>query len=114
MQDDYGTLYVDGTAVVTDDVADAMMDTDWRVQVEFDAVANGYVEGWLNSAAISYDAEQQEVTVGISCGDPRGALTMTLRRTPDGATYLHVPHEEDSLPHVPLTLDHPGTYRVGS
>lgn len=103
-------LYVDGSPVVDDDVCEAMEDSSWCVQTEFDDVANGYIPGWCNSAAISYSDD--ELTVSISLGDPRGAFTMTARRLDDGSVILHVPHDGDTSPHVELTPMHPGTYRV--
>lgn len=48
LQGSFPTLYVDGTAVEDDDARESLTDYEGaRVQVEWDAVANGYVsEGW--------------------------------------------------------------------
>lgn len=46
---------------------------------------------------------------------PRGAFTFTVRRRPDtGDLLLHVPYPGEGMPHMTLTEDHPGTYRIGS
>lgn len=75
---------------------------------------------WLNSAGISFRAEDDSVTVSISVGDPRGAFTMTVRRVPDdvdgdlaGKLIMHVPYPGETTPHVPMRRLHDGTYIIG-
>lgn len=71
-----------------------------------------------NWAGITIDDEGEAVQVQISVGDPRGCLTMTLRRVTndegESTLLLHVPHADDSTPHVALTPMHPGTFKVGA
>lgn len=70
-----------------------------------------------NWAGITTSVEDESVRVEISVADPRGCLTMTLRRVraEDGTErlLLHVPHPEDSTPHVALREIAPGTYEIG-
>lgn len=112
------TLYVDGTAINLYDVdaeaAESIGDREGaRVQVEWDAIANGYEEGIVNSAAIDWTGDSLALTV--STGDPRGAFALIVRRVEpdDGEPYLvmHVPTAGDH--HEKLTELHPGTYRIG-
>ena len=71
-----------------------------------------------NWAGVTVDPAGESVRVEISVGDPRGCLTMTLRRVrgEDGTErlLLHVPHPEDSTPHVALREIAPGTYQIGA
>lgn len=69
---------------------------------------------WVNSASIDLRESHDEVTVSISVGDPRGAFVMTIRRTDDGRMFMHVPYENMSYPHMPLTRLHGGTFQLGS
>jgi len=64
-------------------------------------------ESFINSASI--DLHGDEVHVGISCGDPRGAFVMTLRKRPDGELVLHVPNQGESFPHIGTRELSPGT-----
>src|SRR5262249_39058457 len=100
----YPTLYVDG---------EPQSETDYdleRVQVEFDATVNGYQTeaderaplGWVNSATIHLDREDDAVHVLISVGDPRGAFAMTVRRLQDGRLVMHVPYPGEGMSHMPL------------
>lgn len=66
----------------------------------------------VNSASLNFDDDEQSCTVTISVGDPRGAFAMTVRRTPDGKLILHVPHETEPMPHMPLRKLHEGTYEI--
>jgi len=100
-----GVVYVDGEAL--DEPLDC--EDSARVQVEL-----GDERAIVNSAAITFQPDDESVTVSISVGDPRGAFTMTVRRLTDGSLVLHVPHAGDSTPHMPLVEDHPGTYRIGA
>lgn len=82
---------------------------------------------WCNSARIHLNADEDEVTVAISTGDPRGAFTMTIRRIPAmydeagnvsnpdkaGRLVMHVPYEGMSLAHEPLTHLHFGNFLIG-
>lgn len=54
--------------------------------------------------------EKQETRVEISIGDPRGCLTMTVRRLDDGRLILHVPTSSEM--HADLHELHPGTYEI--
>ena len=71
----------------------------------------------VNWAGITTNTDDESVRVEISVGDPRGCLTMTVRRVrdDDGAErlLLHVPHAGDSLPHVAMREIAPGTYQIG-
>lgn len=68
--------------------------------------------GWCNSARIHANASNDEITLCISTGDPRGAFAMTVRRKPDGTILLHLPHPEESLLHEELKKLHPGTFAI--
>ncbi len=75
---------------------------------------------WCNSARISLDPDDDEITVSISTGDPRGAFTMTVRRVPAdsdsqyaGRLVLHVPYAGMPLAHDTLSELHQGTYLIG-
>lgn len=114
----YPTVYVDGTALTDENAGDPDLE---RVQIEFDATANGMQTeaqeraplGWLNSATIHLDREDDACHVLISCGDPRGAFAMTIRRLDNGNLVMHVPYPRDSMLHMPLAEHHEGTYKVG-
>lgn len=71
---------------------------------------------WVNSAAISIDPGEDQVTVTISVGDPRGAFAFTVRRvTPnEGEPYLvmHTPYPGETMAHMPMEHVSDGTYRV--
>nr|WP_042178998.1 hypothetical protein [Kibdelosporangium sp. MJ126-NF4] len=76
---------------------------------------------WCNSATLSTDQTDDAVTVSISVGDPRGAFTFTIRRVPDhvdgplaGQLIMHVPYEDMTSPHMPLTQLHDGTCVIGN
>lgn len=103
---------VDGTPVPSDDEIDS-------VAVRNEAGENGYEIdsespiAWLNSARIAVDRDHDEVSLMISVGDPRGAIAMSVRKTPDGRLLLSVPHADDSMAHVEMTELHPGTYQLG-
>lgn len=68
--------------------------------------------GWVNSARVIVSPEDDQVSVTISTGDPRGAFVMTVRRTGDGRLLLHVPHEGMSLPHEDIHEIRTGTFEV--
>jgi len=69
--------------------------------------------GWVNSAGMEFNEDDDSVTVSISTGDPRGAFGMTIRRTDDGKLIMHVPYPGEPFAHEELTELHTGTYRVG-
>lgn len=68
--------------------------------------------GWCNSARIVVSPEDDEVSVTISTGDPRGAFVMSVSRASDGRLLLYVPHEGMSTPHEDIREIHPGTFEV--
>ena len=67
---------------------------------------------WANSAHIEFDEEADEIRVGISVNDDRGAFVMEIRRTPEGRIFMHLPHASMGQPHVPLKALHEGTFAV--
>ena len=71
-----------------------------------------------NWAGVTIDPDEGTTRVEISVGDPRGCLTMTLRRVRDEdgteRLLLSVPHPDDSTPHVALREIAPGTYQIGA
>ena len=70
-----------------------------------------------NWAGVTIEPDEETTQVEISVGDPRGCLTMTLRRVRDedgtARLFLRVPHPEDSTPHAPMREVHPGYYEIG-
>lgn len=70
-----------------------------------------------NWAGITTNTADESVQVQISVGDPRGCLTMTVRRVRDEdgneRLLLHVPNPDDSTPHVTMREIAPGTYQIG-
>ena len=68
--------------------------------------------GWLNSAAIVTDANDDAVRFFVSVGDPRGAFQFTVRRMPDGDLLIQTPTTGDSFLHRPLRELFPGTLQV--
>jgi len=68
--------------------------------------------GWVNSARIVADPDDDAVHVSISVADPRGAFVMTVRRKPDGTLLIHLPHPGESMPHAKTEQLHPGTLKV--
>ncbi len=93
-----------------------------RIAVSFPDSENGYQTdaqraaplGWANSAAITLDRKDDAITLSVSVGDPRGAFTLTVRRLSDGTLVMHVPYVNESFQHMPLTLLHEGTYKIGN
>ena len=68
--------------------------------------------GWLNSARITTDPEEDAVHACISVADPRGAFVMTVRRMPDGRMVIHLPHPGEGMPHMKTKVLHDGTLEV--
>jgi len=68
--------------------------------------------GWLNSASIVTDANDDAVRFFVSVGDPRGAFQFTVRRMPDGDLLIQTPTTGDSFLHRPLRELFPGTLQV--
>lgn len=70
-----------------------------------------------NWIGMSTKPEDESVSVQISLGDPRGCLTMTVRRVRDEdgneRLLLRVPNPDDSTPHVTMREIAPGTYQIG-
>jgi hypothetical protein len=108
------TVDVDGEPVELDDP-----DLD-RVTVAFNAaIDRGQSEaqergplGWINSAQIVLDRQEDAVSVRISVGDPRGAFSMTVRRHADGTLHLSVPFEGEPAEHCALRRISHGHYVV--
>jgi len=113
------TLRLDGTALGYDALPEP--EELERVQVEFDAASNGYQSeaderaplGWVNSAAIELDRDDDSITLSISVGDPRGAFCFTIRRATDGSLLMDFPTPADSLLHMPLRRLRDGLYQIG-
>lgn len=81
------------------------------VVIKFPGADDGGAE-FVNWIACDWSEDEQQARVYLSIGDVRGALSMGVRRLPDGRTIVHVPHEDDSAPHVPLHPIHHGTFEV--
>jgi hypothetical protein len=78
---------------------------------------NGYDEcrgplAWLNSARLSVNSDEDSVSCVISVGDPRGGFCFTVRQLADGRIVLHMPHPDESMPHMTTEVLHPGTLVV--
>lgn len=70
-----------------------------------------------NWVGFTLDAERESTQVQISLGDPRGCLTMTVRKGVDSRTgeecmMLDVPHADDDLPHVEIEHAYGGTFVI--
>lgn len=63
---------------------------------------------WLNSARFA--VEDDEVTLRVSVGDPRGALVFRVYRDRDDHIRVHFPHPSDPLPHIRLKQVSSGSY----
>lgn len=68
---------------------------------------------WAKNITISLDEEDDRIELVISTGDPRGGWSFVLRRTPDGAVMMHLPHAEMGDPHEPIQELRPGTFVIG-
>ena len=68
--------------------------------------------GWMNSASIVTDADDDAVRFFVSVGDPRGAFQFTVRRMPDGELLIQTPTTGDSFLHRPLRELFPVTLQV--
>ena len=68
--------------------------------------------GWMNSASIVTDADDDAVRFFVSVGDPRGAFQFTVRRMPDGELLIQTPTTGDSFLHRPLRELFPGTLQI--
>ena len=116
------TLYVDGDAIHEDDRGrslEGLTEPNASVQLGWSDVANGYLAGRWNSAAIDFDHEADDgrtaiLRVSLSVGDPRGAFVMEYRVDKEtGEAVLSVPHPSDGFLHMPLTERADGYYTVG-
>jgi len=58
---------------------------------------------WCNSARIVTDPDEDQVTLLISTGDPRGAFAITVWRTETGRLLMRLPRPDDAMPHEDLT-----------
>ena len=68
--------------------------------------------GWLNSASIVTDADDDAVRFFVSVGDPRGAFQFTVRRMPDGELLIQTPTTDHPESHRPLRELFPGTLQI--
>ena len=68
--------------------------------------------GWLNSASIVTDADDDAVRFFVSVGDPRGAFQFTVRRMPDGELLIQTPTIHHPESHRPLRELFPGTLQI--
>ena len=68
--------------------------------------------GWLNSASIVTDADDDAVRFFVSVDDPRGAFQFTVRRMPDGELLIQTPTTNTSGSHRPLRELFPGTLQI--
>jgi hypothetical protein len=91
---------------------------DATVAIENPGAENGEIatsgEGlsWLNSARIFAEPSKDRVQLTVSIGDPRGCFVMEVRRLNDGRIVIHLPHPDESLPHMPTAWEHEGTLVV--
>jgi hypothetical protein len=69
--------------------------------------------GWLNSASIVTDADDDAVRIFVSVGDPRGAFQFTVRRMPGGELLIQTPTTDHPESHRPLRELFPGTLQIG-
>ena len=70
-----------------------------------------------NWVGFTLDAERETTQVQISLGDPRGCLTMTVRKAVDPTTgkahlMLDLPYEGEGMAHVDLEHIYGGTFRI--
>ena len=68
--------------------------------------------GWLNSASIVTDADDDAVRLFASVGDPRGAFQFTVRRMPSGELLIQTPTTDHPESHRPLRELFPGTLQI--
>lgn len=81
-------------------------DEEGRESLEFtnEYAANGYPQrdadplGWFTRAGVEVNPDEDEVNFYISTGEPRGAITITARRLPDGRIIISGP-DETGQPH---------------
>lgn len=90
---------------------------DLHVAVRNEPAENGYEQEagpliWLNSAQIYVRPDQDEVACCVSVGDPRGCFTFTVRRISNGRLVIHMPYENESMPHMETKQLHDGTLEV--
>lgn len=116
----------------TFDIQNENNDTDNQVREEFNSVrvqpwlpldddgtenTSGPL-GWVNSATIEFDEDDDAVRLHISVGSPMGGFTLTVRRLPDnapdngGKLIMHVPTPGQPGLHAPLRDLHEGTYLI--
>lgn len=101
-----------GEGLVEDD--DAWVH-DHDISTDCDATPTKRAPG--NWVGFTLDAERESTQVQISLGDPRGCLTMTVRkgvdpRTGEECMMLDVPHADDALPHVEIKHVYDGTFVI--
>lgn len=68
---------------------------------------------WAKKITVSFDEERDEIDLAIATGEPRGAWSFKLRRTPEGVVLMHLPHPDMSGPHEPIRELRPGTFAIG-
>lgn len=122
LHEDTGSIYCDETLDPT-----RMTPEDRREALEsFDSVdeyrnehgaATPYLVAPGNWVGFTLDAVGGTTQVQISLGDPRGCLTMTVRKAVDPTTgqaclMLDLPYEGEGAAHVDLEHIYGGTFRI--
>jgi hypothetical protein len=88
------------------------IDNDQKISGDFSDDDLAMPLGWLNSASIVTDADDDAVRFFVSVGDPRGAFQFTVRRMPDGELLIQTPTTDHPESHRPLRELFPGTLQV--
>jgi hypothetical protein len=68
--------------------------------------------GWVNDVRVVIDEARDQIELGISIGDERGAFVMRLYRNDAGAIRMEVPYPGKSSLHMPLRKLNEGFYGV--
>lgn len=103
--------------VLTDEAHETLIAHDGHATLRVDVNEEGTQPqqaalGWVNSASLQLNPDQDAVTFALSTGDPRGAFVFTARRLDTGEIVLELPHPSDSLLHEGLTPRGEGFYTL--